>query len=603
MPFSFANPLGFWALLGVPAVILIHFLQQRSRVVTISTLFLLDHLQHESVKGNKFDRLRSSIPFWLQLLAVLLLTWILVQPRWMKENAIQRIAIVLDGSASMEAFRGNVAVELEAELRRLASKVHHTEYLVVDSHLSSEPIFNGTAPAQLVQALENWKPLASSHDFTPALRIARSLVGSEGLVIIVSDHLVEDLPYDAQLLALGQATANVGFAGLRIVETDDGETLWKALVRNYSDQAQQRTWFLHTSTQKSSRRSLDLAPGQTRSLQGAFPDGVDSVTLRMDPDTFSLDDQLPIVRPKKKRLTLAPRLTPSLQPILETVLASLDQTALPPPDTAPDLSLGVYNPLKPEPLGKGHGIVFLDRSTLPANYLKGQMYSENHPLTEGLNWQGLLARSSAGMPLLDTDTPLLWQNDRTLVFLRTSEEGRKLVFNFDLASSNAARLPAFIVTIHRFVESVRQKKIAPSQDNFEIFQPIDLAFDQSKDAPALSLSTTVDQETLTRELPPQDAKRLRAPGQPAFFTIAQGDSKTALLSAASHFADTREADLRQAASSNDLSKSETALIDRHTEEDARWQLWILILCLCLLVSWYFVTRPTTNPTTQSTAKT
>ena len=216
MPFSFTNPLGFWALLGIPAILLIHFLQQRSTVVTISTLFLLDHLQHESVRGNKFDRLRSSIPLWLQLLAILLLTWILVQPRWMKENAIQRIAIVLDSSASMEAFRDNISLELGKVLRRLASKVHHTEYVVVDSQLSREPIFNGTDPARLIQTLENWKPLATSHDFTPALRVARSLVGAEGLIIMISDHIVEDLAYNARLLAIGQPTANVGFAGLRI---------------------------------------------------------------------------------------------------------------------------------------------------------------------------------------------------------------------------------------------------------------------------------------------------------------------------------------------------------------------------------------------------
>ena len=593
MPFSFANPLGFWALLGIPIVILIHFLQQRSTVVTISTLFLLDHLKHESVKGNKFDRLRSSVPLWLQLLAVALLTWILVQPRWMRENAIQRIAIVLDSSASMEAFRENISTELGKELRRLASKVHHTEYVVVDSHLSNEPIFNGTDPSQVVQALENWQPLATSHDFTPALRIARSLVGADGLIIMISDHLVEDLAYDARLLAIGQPTANVGFAGLRIVTTDDGQILWKALVRNYSDQQQKRSWFLHTSTQKSSQRSLELAPGQTRSLQGAFPDNSDLITLRMDPDIFTLDDQLPIVRPKKKQLTVIPRLTSNLQPILQPVIESLDQTTFPPPDSATDLTLSVYNPLNPTPLEIGHGIVFLDRNTRPANYLKGQIYSEHHPLIEGLNWQGLLARSSAGQPLNETDTPLLWQNDRTLIFLRTSEAGTKLFFNFDLASSNAARLPAFVVTIHRFVESIRRKKIAPSQDNFEISQPVDLAFDRSNDAQSLTLSTTYNQETETRDLPLARANRFRAPEQPGFFRIEQGDADAPLLNGATHFADTREADLRKAAFRNDLNQSNAALIDQHTEQDARWQLWVLILCLCLLVSWHFVTRPTT----------
>lgn len=592
MPFTFANPLGFWALLGIPAIILIHFLQQKSTVVHISTLFLLDHLQHQSVKGNQFDRLRSSIPLWLQLLAILLLTWILVQPRWMKANAIQRIAIVLDSSASMETFRDNLYKELNTELRRLASSVSHTEYVVVDSHLSKQPVFNGTSRAQLIQALETWKPLSTAHDFTPALRIARSLVGAEGTLIMVSDHLIEDLAYDAQLLAIGQPTPNVGFAGVRMITRDDGQMLWKVLVRNYSDQQQKRSWFLHTDAQKSSPRPIELAPGQTRSLQGAFPDDSDSFTLRIENDAFALDDQMPLIRPEKKQVTLAPKLTPEIQPLLQPVLESLDQTSPPAPEQIADLFIAVYKPLDPAPLDKGHGIVFLDRSILPANYLQGQIYAEHHPLLENLNWQGLLARSSAGLPLLDTDTPLLWQHDRTLIFLRPDDRGTKLIFNFDLASSNAAHLPAFVVTIHRFVESVRRKKIAPSQLNFEITQVIDLAFDQSDNAPPLTLSTTINQETLSQDIPDR-AARLRAPEQPGFFAISQGDTGSPLVSGAAHFADTREADLQQAASRNDLNKSETDLIDQYTEQDAQWQMWILILCACLLTSWYFVTRPTT----------
>ena len=75
MPLIFANPLGFWALLGIPAVLLIHFLQRESRRLPISTLFLLEHIDRESVKGRQFDRLRQSIPLWLQLLGVVILTW------------------------------------------------------------------------------------------------------------------------------------------------------------------------------------------------------------------------------------------------------------------------------------------------------------------------------------------------------------------------------------------------------------------------------------------------------------------------------------------------------------------------------------------------
>jgi hypothetical protein len=43
----------------IPAVIAIHFLQRRSRQLTVSTLFLLQQLQRESEGGNRFERLRS----------------------------------------------------------------------------------------------------------------------------------------------------------------------------------------------------------------------------------------------------------------------------------------------------------------------------------------------------------------------------------------------------------------------------------------------------------------------------------------------------------------------------------------------------------------
>ncbi|MEQ1749984.1 MAG: BatA domain-containing protein, partial [Prosthecobacter sp.] len=101
---SFTSPTALWCLLGIPAVLAIHFLQRRSRREVITTLFLLQQMRRESETGNRFERLRPSIPLWLQLLMVLLFTWLLAGPRWMKNEAVQRIAIVMDSSASMQAF-------------------------------------------------------------------------------------------------------------------------------------------------------------------------------------------------------------------------------------------------------------------------------------------------------------------------------------------------------------------------------------------------------------------------------------------------------------------------------------------------------------------
>lgn len=101
----FANPAGFWALLGVPAILAIHFLQQRAKVARTSTWFLIEKLAPDSARGRTWDRLRTSRTLWLQLYAVLVATWLLVAPRWVRAESAQTIVVVLDSSAAMEAFR------------------------------------------------------------------------------------------------------------------------------------------------------------------------------------------------------------------------------------------------------------------------------------------------------------------------------------------------------------------------------------------------------------------------------------------------------------------------------------------------------------------
>jgi len=89
---------------GLPTLVIIHFLQRQSRRVEISTLFLLEREDVQSRAGRRLQRWRNSRLFWWQVLAVLLLAWLLSEPRWVEAGTLQRIALVLDSSLSMDAF-------------------------------------------------------------------------------------------------------------------------------------------------------------------------------------------------------------------------------------------------------------------------------------------------------------------------------------------------------------------------------------------------------------------------------------------------------------------------------------------------------------------
>lgn len=582
MPILFANPAGLWALLGIPVILLIHFLQRESRRVEVSTLFLLEHLDRENVQGKRFDRLRHSVPLWLQLLGVLLLTWLLSEPRWTSSRSVQRMVLVLDNSASMEAFREELLTAVRRELPPLSSLVGTTEYTAIESSSSGTTLYRGTSLGELTAALAAWEPSAGSHSAEEALRVGRGLADSGGVLVFVTDHAGEPLPFGASRLAIGSPLDNVGFAGLR-VDSENGKALWRATLRNYSSSAQTRSWFLASGGRRSETHPISLEPKAVHVLQGEFPEGVDRISLVLDPDRFTRDDTLPLVKPSPKRLLVSRTGAANVEPLIASLLGSLENAVQAEAGETPDLWFSTYNPLAPADL-PAPSIVLLNQEQVPKRYFAGPILASNHPLVADLDWQGLIARSTPSIPMSDDDLVLLWQGDRPLVFLREGNGKRQLLFNFDVVSSNAPRLPAFVVLIHRFAALLRESKVGLELANVELRQSLSLAFASATDSPDLEIVTAAGRSIL----PLARARPIRAPGEPGFFRIGQGG--TLLLDAAAHFADTREADLSGAASVSELGPLPKAIRERQSESDPAWFAWVLLFAAALLLTWHFLGR-------------
>ncbi|CAN5292354.1 hypothetical protein BH23VER1_BH23VER1_28580 [soil metagenome] len=588
---SFANPAGLFALLGLPLILAIHFLQRRARVLPVSTLFLLEQMERQSAAGNRFERLRPSVPLWLQLLAVLVLAWILAKPQFVRQESVARIAVVADSSASMAVFRDHALDQLAIHLDRLASSAATTEYLAFESQGGEGRIYNGTDRSALRAALESrWIPRLGQHDPSDALRIARNLVGTEGVVIYLTDSLPPDPPgANALVLAAGQPTDNAGFAGLTV----DPDGTWHALARNYGTTVANRTWWIEVAGQQTAPRQLTLAPDETAELSGPIPDGATRITLRMAPDAFSLDDSLPIVRPEPK--PLAVYFDGPIAPNIERLFSTLDDIVLIGGEAGADVAIAGYDPLAPRTVAESipAAIVHIDHGRKTTSFVTGTVVAADSPLVADLNWQPLLPRATPAIPTEPTDTVLVWLGDRPLIFLRPLGGGRQqLTLNFDPSASNADRVPAFVVLVHRFLESVRTRKIAPFTTNFETGQKLAFAHRTGPDAPPLTL--TLSGDSPPRDFPLAEAASITAPPLPAFFSIHQGDTR--LLTAAAHFADTREADLAGAASDDSaLDGLAATLTQRTARSDPWWPLPFLLILAALAISWLFATPPRPAP--------
>ncbi len=571
---SFLNPLGLLGLLGIPAVLAIHMLQRKAVHLPVSTLFLLEKTQRDTQTGRRIDRIASSLPLWMQLLAVLLLTWFIAEPRFQKTGSVQRIAIVLDSSASMGVFKKEAIIQIEESIPRLKGKAATVEFTLLESAANRPRLYAGTNTDELKSALEKWQALDGLTDPSQALRLARSLVSRDGVVIYLTDTPAQTLPFQAQLIAVGTTIENVGFTGVSF-SNEEGKLIWKALVRNYSDQAVERTWKLQTASGSSEPRNLRLEPKAIVTLQAAFPSDAKHVRVVLSPDRFTLDDTLPIVAPKPKALDFFPATSPAFADFRHKLLRTFEHASFTDDASKADITIATYDVDKSS-LPSSAALIFVEEKNRQGSYLKGNIIAERHPLVDGINWQSLIIRDSAQLPRSSPDQVLVWQDQRPLIFLRETPAAKQLCFNFDPRHSNIENQSAFVVLLHRFAESIREAKVSPYSINLETGQAIKVA--TVSNVPVVVKAIGFNEKPITAEV-----SLHRTPQEPCFLTVQQGQNS--LLDAAVFFADTREADFSACNQAEQNTSTSKTNIEQHTQPDPLWRVWILILLAALLVSW------------------
>ncbi|CAN5705787.1 hypothetical protein BH11VER1_BH11VER1_12570 [soil metagenome] len=566
-----ANPAGLWALLAIPAILAIHFLQERSRRIKVSTLFLLERVRPESTGGARFEKLRNSVPLWLQLLAALLMAWLLAEPRWLRQDSEQTVVVVLDSSVSMSAFKKETRSLLEKKLQAWTHSAAKTEWHLLDSDTRKPTLYAGAELKKLLDAYDQWNPQHGTHRPDQALLTARGLVKTHGIVIYVTDRKLE-LPTDVAVLSAAKPFGNVGFAGMEafIEEGNDqklSRTKWRVLVHNASEETQSREWWVDAPGLSAKASQLNLAPGQTLALNGELPPEIERATLKLTPDKFTWDDQLPLQKPQPRIVNIDIRLRDKLGETLHKMMSAMNHVVTA-NVTAPDLLLSeIGTPVQT------HAIQFAGSGTETVALDAAWTIAESHPLTRDLNWMGLLTPRPMELTVTDQDEPLLWKGDRVMALLRHDKNAgghsiRRLMLAWDVMQSNAARHPAFLVMLQRFVEQVREEKPSLWADNFEISQHLKVAG---------GTQLTLHQDATSE--PYED----RVPEKAGFFEVKEGDQLR--LKGATHFADTREANFHDAEPLDTVEERRWEAALKQSEADPLTPLWILLILACLIGSW------------------
>ncbi len=358
------------------------------------------------------------------------------------------------------------------------------------------------------------------------------------------------------------------------------------LAQNYGRAPAHRSWWIELAGKKTEPQSIDLEPGHPQVLRGKFPPGLDRLEVCLEPDRFALDDRMAIVRPRPKQLTVELLGDDATIDLVTRLVQTLPGLALVQSGERADLDFRTLNPSAPFPGNAISSVILFNAPDDHDAFTGGPFTAEDDPLNQDLNWQGLVAQPLGALALTPQDNVLLWKGGHPLIAVRALPAGRReLVFNFNFPTSNAARLPAFVLLISRFADALREDKQAPEARNAELTEPLIIAADPQGGAVVVR-----DARDAAVSMPARSLVTVPAPSVPGFFTVTQGGQ--VLLDGAAQFADARESDFTTAATLDTLAGHRAVLVALHTRADAWAPLWLLLLAVLLALSWTVTSRRT-----------
>lgn len=571
----FQSSWAFWGLLGIPILVAIHFFRRRARRIEISTLFLVKERERVTQRGAVWTRFENSLPFLLQLLALILLVICCSQPQLWRKDTQVRVAIVLDNSVSMRAFESET-IEATLELiDTIQGGLTIDGGLFTSSQADANLGYFDSASSLKTLIQDQWDPRSGFHSIEPQLTAARRWAGDRGYVVYVSDRRIETSNTDFNL-AVGKPRENVGITGIQFFE--DGR--WEARISNFSDSKQQREWWLGYEEGTTAPRQLLLEPGQSVRISGGDITALKRPFLQLSDDALEIDNSAPLLRPQTDPLKLHVNFDPENLKVWQQLAVGLEDWTVEVPQPA------AHFQITDRISAAGNGTIrFLpsDSKRLSEDWSRGPYLREDHPLVEGLSMGGFLARF--GTSDLPEDAVVFYRQGIQPVVWQSADAPRSLNIEWALAHSNMDRHPGMLLMLDRFLRESREQLGLIRSANYYFGEKIRVPLD----AKVSTLRYWLPGDTKAREYTVESNKLAIAPRVVCSFELLNSEGRS-IHQGTSHFWEASELDLRQSNASDVRELPWTERIESDMRPLPGLDLLPALILACLLASWYYTHR-------------
>lgn len=600
----FANPWGLLGLLALPAIVGIHLFRRRFPPLYVAGAHLWGAETKVTDAGRKRDRLPITASLLLELLAALLLTAALSEPRLNTTDATPLVVAVLDDSASMQAVPEGAAAFREEVINRLQQQVKAAG---LDARLTL--IRSGVHPMligrrgmnwnEAVDELRNWHPSAAAHDFHVAWDEAVQLVGKSGRFLFFTDHLPGKgaaVPAGMEVIAVGKSLPNIAFSAARWT-TEPGEQGGRVYVRvaNLGDAAAAVRVTARSENRPIFANDLQIPAGSEIPLEQPVDAGTGLLQLDLTStdDGLATDNAIVLVEPQSRTLAVAVELPADSteRRLVDRALATLPDVVIESPEEA-HLVIGWARDIPTTASDRWWlGLGPIDPSEAAreqaANLVGPWLIERQNPLMDGITLGGVIW--GGVQPVTQRLTPVI-SVDRNFLFGRL--EGLPLtawLMNIDLSRSNLGDSPDWPILISNLVESRRNALPGLRTWNYRLDEAIPLRLPPGEANSSTELSLILpdgSRRPLVRDR--NDLVEILPPGTPGLYRIVEGMTEHGRF--AVNFFDRDESDLRKLDSGEVTPAAEYEPAKISLDNPFSWLivLAILLILASILLDWQVV---------------
>jgi Ca-activated chloride channel family protein len=444
-------------------VIVMYFLKRKRRKVRVPSTYLWLKSVEDMRVNAPFQRLRTSLLLFLQLLLIAVATLALARPLFHEPAGTgKKLVILIDRSASMamtDVKPSRMDSAKESARAAIGALADGDEAMIIAFSSQAEVVSPFTTDrAAAARALEPIRPASTATSireaFQMAVAAARQRPGSE--ILVLSDgnfDAVAAHPDDVQVryVPIGGEPVNAAITGLDVRRPDAPGDPWTvfAYVDHYSKAAREITLELYVNAKLREVKPVALEPERGRAaIFETHGDPPEFVEVRIGTeDHLSLDDRAwHVVSADRKRALVVTLGNFFLEQAVAQYPRLVVERAQPGAVSAADAAgydVGIFDGHAPPGLGQGRYLFvnclpdwegFRDEGAIQAPMAVD--WDRQHPVTRLIEFSHLAARSARKVAAPAYVKTLVESAQGAMISAWIKAESRAVAVNFDVLQSD-----------------------------------------------------------------------------------------------------------------------------------------------------------------------